>query len=103
MKYTVQVKVSFHVKTVKKIKNKSLLEVHERSHSKEKPFACKNCDKRYSRKDILTNHERTHTGETPFSCQYCEMKYFNMQNLRRHEIRIHTAAIKDLKKNLNKS
>ncbi|KAI8656120.1 hypothetical protein NCS55_01266500 [Fusarium keratoplasticum] len=32
---------------------------HERTHTHEKPFACRYCLKSYSRKDLVTRHERT--------------------------------------------
>nr|CAI5857397.1 unnamed protein product [Callosobruchus analis] len=45
-----------------------LRRTHE-THTDEKPFACKFCDKSFSHKLPLTIHMRTHTGVRLFNCQ----------------------------------
>ena len=39
-----------------------------RLHTGAKPFACKECRKRFSRKDHLDVHELIHSGYKPYAC-----------------------------------
>ena len=69
--------------------NSTQLNIHKRIHSKEKPFACDQCQKSFTKKSYLTIHIRVHTGDKPYHCEICKKKFSNSSDLRRHQ-RIHT-------------
>ncbi|XP_077112888.1 uncharacterized protein LOC143768083 [Ranitomeya variabilis] len=52
---------------------------HQIVHTREKTYACSECDKCYSIKSNLVRHQRIHTGEKPFSCSKCG-KFFNQRS-----------------------
>ncbi|CAB4029002.1 zinc finger 271-like, partial [Paramuricea clavata] len=59
---------------------------HKKTHSKETPYACDVCDKRFSRKKYsisahLSRHKMTHTGVKPFACDVCPKKFHRSDGL----------------------
>ena len=65
---------------LKKFKKKHNLNVHERIHSKEKPFQCSKCRTSFRQLAHLNRHERIHEKKgdmEKFSCETCDQNFCN--------------------------
>lgn len=55
-----------------------------RTHTKERPYECHLCERKFNEKPSLKNHIRNHTGEKVFGCNICDERFIQKHQLLSH-------------------
>uniref|UniRef100_A0A674JXG7 C2H2-type domain-containing protein n=1 Tax=Terrapene triunguis TaxID=2587831 RepID=A0A674JXG7_9SAUR len=79
-------KSTYHVGGMKDLKETT---IQPRVFSKEEPYDCAECGRRFNRRYNLVTHQRVHTGEKPYNCPSCGKCFSQLSHLIVHQ-RIHT-------------
>lgn len=60
------------------------LQIHERTHTNERPFPCTICGKAFRRQDHLRDHKYIHSKDKPYKCNDCGKGFCQSRTLAVH-------------------
>ena len=86
---TKQTKTHHCTQCSKSFDKKSILKIHARVHTGEKPYSCSQCSKSFAHASGLQVHLIIHSGEKQYSCSQCTKSFAFKKNWQRH-LRVHT-------------
>lgn len=67
-----------------------------RTHTGEKPYKCKFCDRAFAQSNDLVKHTRSHVGDNTYQCKDCPAAFRLQGELKQHS-HMHFVALKDSK------
>nr|XP_054920442.1 zinc finger protein 658B-like isoform X3 [Dermacentor andersoni] len=77
----------------KSFADKSNCRRHQRIHTRIKPHVCQICTKPFKNTRELNGHLKSHSNDRPFVCHICSLSFKHNPTLRRHRQRIHESEI----------
>ncbi|KAI3602324.1 hypothetical protein WG66_011262 [Moniliophthora roreri] len=60
-------------------------QAHRPTRKKDLTYFCEYCGKRFTAKHNLDYHIRSHTGERPYACRKCHKTFISLSDQKRHE------------------
>ncbi len=77
----------------KTLSSSSGLDLHQRTHTGERPYSCKVCSQSFKTSGHLTRHHKIHTGEKPYKCGGCSKAFSRRDALRDHMRYAHNSLL----------